>query len=114
MNPREYAELCTRLGGKQVEFSVSFLEIGILLGAIRLLIDHPDVEAYAGSLDGMIYGIRQALLDALMDLGLTAKQVNELNTMYGSETTSIANEFDMERAKSRSKLKVITSPEKDY
>jgi len=113
MNPREYSELCSRLEGKLTEFSVDFMEIGILLGGIRLVLDHPDVEGYDGEFHRMVGDIRKELLDAYMDLGLTPKQVHDLNTRYAAETDSIANDYDMERAKSRSKLKVITHTVED-
>jgi len=86
MDQREYSELCTRLEGKVAEFSVNFMELGILLEAIRLMLDHPDVQEMSWPYHEMVRLLRETLLEAYAGLGLTTTQIHELDTMYASES----------------------------
>ena len=120
MDQREYSQLCSQLEGKKTTFSVEFLELGILLGAIRLMLDHPEFQAYGPHLQAMVASLRETILEAYHGLGLTTEQIHDLNTMYTSEGESEpdgggnrASRRRSRRSRLKSSLKVVSTQEKE-
>jgi len=71
--------------------SISVMDLTIILGAIRLMVDHPDVQAMSVEYHEMVAGIRETLLQGLLRLGLSNQQVEDMNTLYASESGSLSD-----------------------
>jgi len=107
MDQREYSELCTRLEGKLTEFKVDFMELGILLGSIRLMLDHPDVQHMGLDFREMVQALRETLLEAYEGLGLTTSQIHELDTMYASDAYDYSCDEAAQGTRDKSHLSVV-------
>ena len=111
MNQREYNELCVRLEGKLTEFSVDFIDLSLLLSAIRLLADNPDFAEYGIVLRGKLAGIRESILEAHEGLDLTTEQIHDLDNMYASDADEKAYEEWAEGFRDKSHLSIVSIEE---
>lgn len=95
MDTREFSELCSIHENSEIEFTVNFMELSVILGSIRLMVDHPEVQAMSFEYHEMVAGIRETILEALRRLGLTHQQVHDMNTLYASESGSVSDRVDL-------------------
>jgi hypothetical protein len=91
MDQREFSELCAIHKDSKTEFTVDFMELSIILGSIRMMVDHPEVQAMSSEYHRMVAGIRETLLQGLLRLGLSSQQVQDMNTLYASESGSLSD-----------------------
>jgi hypothetical protein len=86
MNQMRYAALVQKFHDKEIGFDVSFMELTTLLGAIRLLMDHPDfANNYNLEMKLHVEKIRNGILSAMLDMGVPGADVHAMDVLYASE-----------------------------
>ena len=109
MNQIRYAQLCQRFQDAEVDFTVTFLELTTMLGAIRLMQDHPDFQAL-GPVKELTQGIRTALLGAMLDMGVSPKDVHAMNVLYSSQDGGVTFQPRGPEDRPDGEPKIITMP----
>jgi len=107
MDQHEYNELCIQVEGKLTEFSVDFTELMLLMEAISMLAGHPDFIQYGMELREKLGGMRESILEAHQELGLTTSQIHDLDTMYASEAYEYSHDEAAPETRDRSHLSVV-------
>jgi len=111
MTAREYSELCSRLEGQTYDLTVNFNDLGLLLGGLRAVLDHPDAQG--ASRDFLVYmqELREGILHGYLELGLTPGQIVALDTMYASAAYEHSHDEAGQGTRDKSHLRILDSLE---
>lgn len=82
MKDSEYAALNKKAKGATVFLEVDFMELGIVLGSIKLMLKHPDVEAFSPSYHEYVKRLQSKVLSKYVELGLTGEQISDIEEQF--------------------------------
>lgn len=91
MKDSEFSKITMKTQGMTANLEIGFLEVTILLGSVKLMLDHPGTQQFGMQFHAYTAGLRAKLLTCLVDMGLSSKQIEALNTEYATETGSISD-----------------------
>lgn len=85
MNFARYSQVLEKNIDRKFLVDLDPIDVGLFLGAIRLMLMHPEVEAhYSQAFKDKANAWRLVLLRFLSEMGFTDQEVRDLNTMYAS------------------------------
>lgn len=85
MDQNEYSKLAQELDGKLSVLSLDFMDLGILLGGIRMMLEVPEVEDYSPQFHRYIENLRGRILRCYETLGLDERQIRDLDEQWALE-----------------------------
>lgn len=82
MDYERYREIMLTNQDKEFVMPLKPVEIGLLLGAVRLMLIHPDVEAYSPEFKQAAQNIRERLLNGFRIMGCSEDEIEALDTQF--------------------------------
>lgn len=78
MRESEYIDLVRKHTDERVLLEVDFLQLGILLGSIKLMLKHPEIQDFSTSYHQYVEDLQRHILSKYAEMGLSPEDINSI------------------------------------